>query len=491
MVSHGEGIAVITNNLANVNTVGYKQVSLQYADLMSQYLTTSSANLTNCNQKGMGTRPLETRTLFTEGGFERGSDATDLAINGIGFFGVVKNGITHYTRAGDFRFTKEGNLIDPSGWNVLGRAIADGQEAGAPTPIKLNLNDDGIGFMPARPTSHITSCSNLGGLEDKSASPTSPFFALAENWNGGASPPLGAGLSSYQEALEFYDADGTRRTATIYYDAAGVSGGLKAVEYVVGMDPALDASTRAGTSAAGLLMAGTITFGSNGEMVSMTAFSPPDSGNPRDLTGWVPAPLQDGQPAFSVSLVGASAGQLVSLDNGYVFSDGASTGAGQANAADIVPGDVFRNSTQKNLKPRATVALGEQPSGLYYATDGYADGYLRYVNVTPDGIIRGSYSNGQTEDHWRITLYRFTSQDGLHHEGKNHYSATPASGDMTEGIAGSENFGALAEFELEQSNVDYAREFSLLIVTQRGFQMNSKVVTTSDQMLQRALELKR
>jgi flagellar hook protein FlgE len=458
---------------------------------MSQYLTASSANLTNCNQKGMGTNPLETRTLFTEGGFERGSDATDLAINGIGFFGVAKNGIVQYTRAGDFRFTKEGNLIDPSGWNVLGRAIVDGQEDGAATPIKLNLNDDGIGFMSARPTSHVTSCSNLGGLEDKSASPTSPFFALAGNWNGGEYPPLGAGSYSYSEAIEFYDADGTRRSATIYYDAAGQSGGMNAVEYVVGMDPETDASARAGTVAAGLLMAGTITFASNGEMCNMTAFSPPASGDPTDLTGWTPAPLLDGQAAFSVNFATPPEGQLIALDNGYVFAAGASTGGGQANAAGIIPDDVFRNSAGKTLKSRATVALGDKPSGMYFATDGYADGYLRYVNVTPDGIVRGSYSNGQTEDHWRITLYRFTSQDGLHHEGKNHYSATPASGDVTEGVAGSENFGTLAEFELEQSNVDYAREFSLLIVTQRGFQMNSKVVTTSDQMLQRALELKR
>jgi flagellar hook protein FlgE len=491
MVSHGEGIAVIANNLANVNTVGYKQVSLQYANLMSQFLTASSGNLTNCNQKGMGAAPLETRTLFTVGGFERGSEATDLAINGIGFFGVQKDGLTHYTRAGDFRFSKEGWLLDPSGWNVLGRAIVDGQEADAATPIKLNLNDDGIGYMPSRATTQVTSCSNLGGLADNSSSPASSFFSLASVWDGASSPPLGESSYAYSENIQFYDADGVRRNATIYYDAAGETGGMKAVEYLVAMEPGEDASGRADTAAAGLLMAGTITFASNGEMASMTAFSPPASGNPADLSAWTPAPLQDGLPVFSVTPRNASAGQNIALDIGYVFAAGASSGAGKNSAADIVSSNVFRNNTDKSLKSRATVALGESPSGLYYSTDGYAEGYLRYVNVTPDGIVRGSYSNGQTEDHWRITIYRFTSQDGLRHEGSNHYSATPASGAVSEGVPGEENFGTLAEYELEQSNVDYAREFSLLIVTQRGFQMNSKVVTTSDQMLQRALELKR
>ncbi|MDR2799661.1 MAG: flagellar hook-basal body complex protein [Desulfovibrio sp.] len=491
MVSHGEGIAVIANNLANVNTVGYKQISLQYADLMSQYLTASSANLTNCNQKGMGAAPLETRTLFTLGGFERGSEATDLAINGIGFFGVQRDGLTQYTRAGDFRFSKEGWLLDPSGWNVLGRAIVNGQEAGAATPIKLNLNDEGIGYMPSRMTAQVTSCSNLGGLEDKNSSPANPFFSLASSWDGTSSTPLGEQSYAYSEAIEFYDADGVRRTATIYYDAAGESGGMKAVEYLVAMEPGEDASGFADTAVAGLLMAGTITFASNGEMASMTAFSPPVSGNPADLSAWTPAPLREGLPVFSVTPRAASAGQNIALDSGYVFAAGASAGAGQNSAADIVSSDVFRNSTDKSLKPRATVALGERPSGLYFSTDGYAEGYLRYVNVTPDGIVRGNYSNGQTEDLWRVTIYRFTSQDGLRHEGSNHYSATTASGAAGEGVPGEENFGTLAEFELEQSNVDYAREFSLLIVTQRGFQMNSKVVTTSDLMLQRALELKR
>ena len=92
---------------------------------------------------------------------------------------------------------------------------------------------------------------------------------------------------------------------------------------------------------------------------------------------------------------------------------------------------------------------------------------------------------------YRIPLYRITSQDGLRREGGNRYSASLESGEAQEGIPGTENFGTLSEYSLEQSNVDYAREFTNMIIVQRGFQMNSKVVTTSDQMLQKALELKR
>jgi flagellar hook protein FlgE len=361
--------------------------------------------------------------------------------------------------------------------------------------------------MPARATTQVISCANLGGVENKSENTANNFFSLASAWSAYVPPtpdtptpesvpaPLAADSYGYSQDIEFYDSAGTRRTATVYYDGVGQSGGLTVVEYLVAMNPEEDASTRAGTAAAGLLLAGTITFASNGEMAGMTAFSPPASGNPSDpdyLSGWTPASLSEGLPVITVQSKNASS-QSITLDIGYVFNAGASSSAGLASAADAAttPEAIYSTRTDKTLKSNATVSLGESPSALYTQNNGYADGWLTSLTVTQDGIVRGYYSNNQTEDHYRIALYRFTSQDGLRREGSNHYSYTSAAGEVTEGVPGTENFGSVQEYELEQSNVDYAREFSLLIVTQRGFQMNSKVVTTADQMLQKALELKR
>lgn len=489
--SHSEGMSVITNNLANVNTVGYKQMSMQYEDLVSTYITAASANLTNTNQKGSGAMPSSNRTLFIQGGYETGSEATDLCINGLGFFGVTKNGQTHYTRAGNFRFTKEGELVDPNGWNVLGRPIINGVESVNPVAIKLDLSNEGFGYMAPQATSKVSSSSNLGGLEDKSADAANPFFALASSWKGSSSTPLAKTSYSYSEPFQFYDANGDMQSATIYYDKAGSSGGMTAVEYVVAMDPSLDTSALSGTTGAGLLMAGTITFSSSGQMINMTAFSPPASGNPADLSGWTPASLQNGQPAFTAQTKAGA--QTIALDMGYTFADGASSSGGLASAADAAGNTsaIYYNNPAGQASAQASKALGTSQSTLYASRDGYAPGYLRDLQVTRDGIVRGTYTNSQTEDLYRISLYRFTSQDGLRHEGNNHYSATPESGAAQEGVPGDENFGTLSEYALEQSNVDYAREFSLLIVTQRGFQMNSKVITTTDTMLQKALELKR
>ena len=103
----------------------------------------------------------------------------------------------------------------------------------------------------------------------------------------------------------------------------------------------------------------------------------------------------------------------------------------------------------------------------------------------------GRYSNGQGQNLWQIPVCRFTSEDGLRREGSNLFSATEEAGQMEMGVAGTENYGTVNAYNVENSNVDMATEMVNMIITQRGFQSNSKVVTTADQMLQKAMELKR
>ena len=491
MQSHAEGMSVVSHNLANVNTVGYKQQSMLYSDLISQYQTTSSSTLTNVSQVGMGSAPGSVRTLFTEGGYESGSESTDIGIVGLGFFGVTKNNMTEYTRAGNFRFTKEGALVDPSGWTLLGHSILNGVESRDVSPVQLDMSSKGAAaFMPPKATSAITAASQLGGLKDKSVDAANPFFAMTSKWDGTATPPLAAGNYSYSEGISFFDSEGNSRSARIYYDLAGKSGGQTAVEYVVAFDPTEDASGFAGTKNAGLLMAGTMSFSSSGYLQNVTAFSPPASGNPSDLSGWTPAALTNGNPTFSVTPKGGAT-QAIALNMGLTLSGSASSGLASAAAAAGDPAAVFGANSSAKLTQPASTAFGTTCSSISQTRDGYAPGSLREITVSSDGVMTGSYSNGESQDLFRISLYRFTSQDGLRREGNNHYSATADSGAAQEGKPGSENFGTLASYSLEQSNVDYAREFSTMIITQRGFQMNSKVVTTSDQMLQKALELKR
>lgn len=492
MKGQGEGMGVISQNLSNVNTLGYKQLSIQFSDLMSQYMTTSSANLTGSSQKGLGAVAGSVRTLFTQGGMEQGSSATDLCIKGQGFFGVTKDGKMHYTRAGNFRFDKEGSLLDPSGWHVMGRPIIDGAVSSTSQPIQIDTSASGVGHLLPKASSYVASAANLGGLANANNNANNPFFSMASAWNGQATgSPLSKDKYSYSEPVQFYDSDGILRTATMYYDLAGKNGGNTAVEYVLAMTPSEDSSALGDTKAAGLLMAGTMSFSPNGSMVNMTSFSPPESGDPSDLSAWKPASVKNGNPVFSVQ-PGSSDAQTVELNLGFSFGPGGS-GGGLASAAEAVakPEAIYNANSGGTASEKASQFIGTSPYARYSDKDGYAPGDLMDVEVGADGTVRAIYSNNQDLDLYQISMFRFTSQDGLYHEGNNHYSATRDSGVADEGLPGTENFGEVASYSLEQSNVDYAREFTQLIVIQRGFQMNSKVVTTSDTMLQKALELKR
>jgi flagellar hook protein FlgE len=224
-------------------------------------------------------------------------------------------------------------------------------------------------------------------------------------------------------------------------------------------------------------------------MANLTAFAPPASGDPADLAGWSAAELRDGQPVFTVQPTGAEA-QSIALDMGFAFAP--ESGMGAATAAELTanPQAVYSAAAGATVGPQASRAWDETPGILMHAQDGYAEGGLTDLVIGQDGVITGVYSNGQREDFYRLSLYRFVSQDGLRHEGNNQYSASTESGPAQEGAPTEDSFGAINQFALEQSNVDYAREFSLLITTQRGFQMNSKVITTTDTMLQKALEMK-
>ena len=116
---------------------------------------------------------------------------------------------------------------------------------------------------------------------------------------------------------------------------------------------------------------------------------------------------------------------------------------------------------------------------------------MNFYDITQNGDIIAYYSNGQNQKLWQIPVCRFTSEDGLYREGGNLYSATEASGAMEMGVAGTENYGAVNAYNLETSNVDMTVEMVNMITTQRGFQSNSKVITTADEMLRKAMEIKR
>ncbi len=484
MKTQGEGMNVVSNNLANVNTVGFKKTLMQYHDLISQTMPSGSNYKTNLSQVGMGAMVADTKKIFKQGGIEAGSAVTDLAIEGKGFFGVQKNGQTHYTRAGNFRFNYDGQLLDPSGWNVLGYKITNGQRATEPSIIDLDLSDAGIGSFPPKASTSITSILQLGKITDKTVDETNPLFSLAASYNGTSSPPLGEAYYSYSQPLQFYDSTGKLQSATIYIDYAGEHNGQTAMEYVIAMPP----GEAGGNKSDGLLMAGNMFFSSTGEITNITAYSPP-SGDPANLSGWTAAPLKNGHPALNVAPPGARP-QTIALDFGITLS-GKAQPATAAEANGLPLDDMYAADPDAVVASTRTTKRGTSNAMQYMTTDGYPEGELKDITISADGTMRGVYTNNQVQDLYQFTLFRFTSEDGLRREGNNHFSGSDDVGNITHGVPQHENFGSLSPWSLETSNVEYSEEFATMIITQRAFQMNSKVVTTSDMMLQKAMELKR
>lgn len=481
--AYGEGMSSIANNIANLNTVGFKSAMMLYSDNISASVNSAPAHgVTEISQLGLGVSVGVNRTMFQQGSLMPGNTATDIAISGKGFFGVAKEGLTQYTRAGNFRFTKEGKLIDPNGFNLLGRQIVDGAVAGAATPVTLDFSTAGHGYMPPKATTAVTLIEKIGMRESAQSDSANKFFSLAASWDATADPPLSETQYGHKSTVPVYDSTGSRQDIDVYYDYVGSFDGKLVYQYIAGADP--DA-----VSGNGLFAAGTMTFSSNGQMEDMTMFSPPADGNYANLSGWTPSAFAaDGKPAFTADF--KSGAQTISLNFGLDL--GGTWNGGYASASDVNanPTGLYTNPA-RSLEANYTTSYAGSSGTVTMKQNGYAPGYLQNLTISTDGIMTGQYNNGQNMDLYQIPVYRFIEAEGLRHEGGNRYSATTASGAAEEGVPGTENYGTLRETSLEQSTVDLAVEFATMIVTQRGFQMNSKVVTTSDQMLQKALELKR
>lgn len=512
MKTQSAGLSTIANNLSNVNTVGYKQQSMVFEDLVRQDLTSPLFETQGISQLGLGSAPGDVRTLFTDGGYEATTSMTDLALTGKGFFQVVSDtGITHYTRAGNFTFDNDGVLRDPSGYTLSGQQIVNGQKSDDFTPVHIDYNEEGVSTIAGKSTSNITASLNIGSSEDVVANPENPYFSLVQRWDGTATPPLPTVASNATQTFTVYDTDGHSHDLQMYFDGAPKSqDGQTTYEYVLGMmNPSEDGSAAATTQKAGLLMAGTLSFDSAGNLANMSAFTPNATENPEDyqnLSLWTPATLANGLPQCTATFTGTTtsetgeivnlAPQNITLDLG-VQNDGDAWNnlpAGEVLSADRIGADGTILPTMTALE-RADIERSTAREGYSElrssVQDGYPTGTLANLSIGSDGIVTAEYSNNQSIDLYSIPIFRFTSEDGLRNEGMNHYSPTLASGQMEYGDAGTSNYATINAQNLELSNVDVSREFVNMIIVQRGFQMNSKTITTADSMLQKAMELKR
>lgn len=176
-----------------------------------------------------------------------------------------------------------------------------------------------------------------------------------------------------------------------------------------------------------------------------------------------------------------SNGSLASFNPaGFSFTANNGSAAGQSVRLNFGLGTDFNGLT----------SFDKKSSTDSIAQDGYAGGTLTNLKVDENGTIIGTFSNGKSFGLAQVAVATFTNQEGLHAEGENVFSMTSNSGEAVIGTAGSGDKGTIAAAKLEASNVDLSRALTQLIVIQRGYQANSKTITTSDEMLNTLLQLK-
>jgi flagellar hook protein FlgE len=389
-------MSVIGDNIANVNTTGFKSSRPSFANLLNQSLAGYTGN-----EVGKGVTVAGLDAVWNQGSLETTGNATDLAINGKGFFIMSDNGQELYTRAGAFHFDQDGNLVNSEGLVVQGWDVSSGGiVGGATTDVMVPMG----GTVPAQATQEFITNVNL----DATA------------------------------------VDGeTFSTSFIVYDSLGNDIPL------------------------------TITF-------TKTV-------NPNEWT-WAAT-----IPATAGAMAGGDTGTLTFNPDGSLAAGGAdpnmtinwSTGA---TSPQVISWDLYDTAAASN----GSVTQHAVPSITSFTNqDGYLAGTLQSITINEDGIITGTYSNGQINNLYQIAVADFPSYAGLTKLGGNLYAASLDSGQVLRGVPGQGSMGGLSTNSLEMSNVDLATEFVRLITTQRAFQANSRVITTSDEILNELINIKR
>ena len=521
VIAHSQGMQVLANNLANVNTIGYKRSNILFGDLMSQQVASGSATYDSqavrISQMGMGVGVSAIRGIFTDGALSSSTESTDLALSGQGFFGISDDtGAMRYTRAGGFRFNNEAYLVNPQGYRLQGFAYNRETDTWGTTvsDIQLPYEDitvDGQTARVVRSEPLATSSVEVVTQLDHSAvsqisDENNPFFAMLGAYHANqsnASSPFGSDGPQYSTAIDVYDVNGNSHEMTIYFDPVSDSNLSNAVpgysywEYVIAMPEDSDGSSAYGTSAAGLAAMGVLTFNDRGVLINQSAYALNPAGTSgaggTSLSSWVPATFsEDGLAQFDYTFASGGGAQTISYDFGISSTSGSwrtsggGTAASVGNRADLLPemADMDRDA-------RVSTNYDKPSSTLYHIQDGYTWGYLNSISVDEEGVMSGYFSNGQTEEMFKVAVYKFNSPWGLKRDGGTNFVATDASGEAMVGEAGDRGRGTINQSSLEESNVDMANEFATMIVTQRGYQANTKVITTSDSVLNTLISVKR
>lgn len=418
--AQSQSLGMISNNIANVNTVGYKRNSAAFSSLVTQEgrFSTYSPG---------GVRASAQSTINQQGILQQTGSSTDAAVSGDGFF-VVQTGVTGqqekmYTRAGSFSEDARGLLRNAQGFYLMGWRLTNGALPSGSADIN-SLEPVDVAFLNGvtAPSTQVETTLNLNAAQGAFS----------------AGPPVVNPGPHFSRDITVYDSLGTRQALTYNFTKIGTNNWELEVR---------NATTGAILTPVPPATVPTIPFNGDGSVNTggIAAANPVDYDA---ATGRVSLPLT------GINWGNGSSLQSINLDLTNVSQFGADYGVSFVNQ------------------------------------DGAELGLRTGVSIDRDGFVVASFSNGLTRNLFKLPLATFTNPNGLEERSGNVYIQTQDSGDYNLREAGKSGAGVLAASSLEASNVDLADEFSKMIVTQRAYSAGTKVITTSDQMLQELLNVR-
>ncbi len=548
---------VIGNNIANINTVGFKASRVTFETALLQALRAARAPQNNIGgvnpmEVGLGTQVASIDQIMTQGSFQNTGKKTDLAIQGDGFF-VVNNGEGNfYTRAGNFSLDENGTLVQAgTGFKVMGwEATVDSygrRHVDTNNPIgeiKIAANET----MAAKSTSNIKTGGNLDSTTGISPVTITVTDDQGRNYSIQFTFKLDTATFNpfSNDKTYLWTARLVKAPAGVTIDPNNsISGTITLDQYGnVVKDSATDVYVTSGSGTVSLATT------SSTSVVSGTAVTLPNSGeisfseadntanavtadykNPTytvstqiydslgksytiyldftnlgvqstgssPTTAWAwDARLADGTPIQLVNSSGTAAGSNVGIvefnSSGKMIgtatlTGGAITTANPPTGIEFMPSDGAQ-TVKSQIDFTQLTDLAGSASAAITEQDGNAKGTLQSFAINQSGDIIGTFSNGLTDVLGKIALANFNNPAGLKAVGNSLYAQSANSGVPQVGPSGTGGRGTLIPGTLEMSNVDLAQEFTNMIVAERSFQANARVITTSDSILAQLVNLK-
>ncbi len=540
--NHQAMMDVIGNNIANANTIGYKGSRITFSDTINQFVKaganpTETSGGTNSFQVGLGIKTNSIDRNWAQGTFERTGITTDLALQGPGLFVLKSDGQNVFSRAGAFIFDADGKLVNPQNGAIVQGKVANSDGI---LPPGNNLEDVVIDTNLKLPAEATTSISWGGNLKSSSALTRSEEVVQRGNLDSAAAGPFTSSTTIYNDYGEEFTLEMTyTKTGSpdewdltwnvLTTDSSPVSLGTGSINGLAFVDDGsgnyiMDSASQAlfdGTNNLIDIPSSNINFTFDSTEITQNAgaenLSLSADGNriPNIVSGSITSydslgnahqvtlkftKIDDNKWAWKASVPASStdSGAEEYSEGTVVFNND-----GSLDPTNIIPNDPTLTFIPTGGANPVDIALdfGSGFKGITQTSsssvvsalsqDGSAAATISSINIDQYGNIEGVFSNGKSRTLAQIMVATFNNLNGLTSIGDNMFTTYANSGEPRFRSLGEESATTLQSGALEQSNVDLSEEFTKMIVSQRGFQANARVITTSDNLIQEITNLVR